>query len=286
MFLRKVKLVMTFVAVVAALAAGAVTLAQSGIGKPKDDSGKPQHAGSTSWTYHILVSRNGEPPRKVAVVEMTGDTPIRVDAPGALILFQPKRDGEPDRQTATRSENVQENRKIVLTSLKAMDAAISQRYVCQIQSQRHINVRASKNGHLTEIGVREGQAVKKGDLMFKIAPTVNQAKLDAELAELQIAQLEFNNVKKLSEQKTVSQNEVALHGAKLAKAQANANLAKAELNSTNVVAPFDGIIDRLHEQVGSFVKEGDILTTLSDNSVMRVYFNVPENQYLEYMSNK
>ncbi len=93
MFLRKVKLVMTAGAVVAALAAGAVVLAQSGIGRPKDGTVKPQHVGSPSWTYHILVSRDGEPPRKVAVVEITGDTPIRVDAPGALILFQPKRQG-------------------------------------------------------------------------------------------------------------------------------------------------------------------------------------------------
>ena len=72
--------------------------------------------------------------------------------------------------------------------------------------------------------------------------------------------------------------------AKLAKAQAKAKLAEAELNFTNVKAPFDGIIDRLHEQQGSLVKEGDILTTLSDNSVMWVYFNVPEARYLEYMA--
>ena len=200
MFLRKVKLVMTAAAVVAALAAGAVALAQSGIGRPKDGTGKPQHVGSPSWTYHILVSRNGEPPRKVAVVEMTGDTPIRVDAPGALILFQPKRDGEPDRQTAAERHD-QEHRKIVLTSPKVMDVAITQQYVCQIHSQRHINVRALENGYLNEIKVKEGQAVKKGDLMFKIVPILNQAKLDAELAEVQIAQLEFNNTKKLSEQK-------------------------------------------------------------------------------------
>jgi RNA polymerase sigma factor (sigma-70 family) len=93
MFLRKVKLVMTAAAVVASLAAGAVVLAQSGIGGPKDGTVKPQHVGSPSWTYHILVSRDGEPPRKVAVVEITGDTPIGVDAPGALILIQPKRQG-------------------------------------------------------------------------------------------------------------------------------------------------------------------------------------------------
>ena len=43
-----------------------------------------------------------------------------------------------------------------------------------------------------------------------------------------------------------------------------------------------GIIDRLHEQQGSLIEEGDILTTLSDNDVMWVYFNVPEARYLEY----
>ena len=56
------------------------------------------------------------------------------------------------------------------------------------------------------------------------------------------------------------------------------------MNFTTVRAPFDGIVDRLHEQQGSLIKEGDILTTLSDNSVMWVYFNVPETRYLEYMA--
>ena len=145
MFLSKVKLVMTAAAVVAALAAGAVALAQSGIGRPKDATGKPQPGSSPTWTYHILVSRDGGPPRKVAVVEMTSDTPIRVDAPGALILIQPKRDGEPDREIAAERHD-EEQRKIVLTSPKAMDVDITQRYVCQIHAGRHINVSALRTG--------------------------------------------------------------------------------------------------------------------------------------------
>ena len=179
----------------------------------------------------------------------------------------------------------QEHHKIVVTSPEAKDVIITQQYVCQIHSQRHIEVRALENGYLEEIPVKEGQAVKKGDVMFKIVPILYKAKLDAELAEAQLAQLEFNNTKKLFEQKAVvSQNEVLLFEAKLAKAKAKAELAEAELNFTNVRAPFDGIVDRLHEQQGSLIKEGDILTTLSDNSVMWVYFNVPEARYLEYMA--
>src|SRR5262249_3575057 len=75
-----------------------------------------------------------------------------------------------------------------------------------------------------------------------------------------------------------------LFEAKLARAQAKADLAEAELKFTDVTAPFDGIVDRQHEQLGSLIKEGDILTTLSDNSLMWVYFNVPEKEYLEYMA--
>ncbi len=128
--------------------------------------------------------------------------------------------------------------------------------------------------------------MKKGDLMFKIVPTLNKAKLDAESAEAKLAQLEFDNTKKLADAKVVSQNELQLFEAKLLKAKAKVDLAKAELDFGNVVAPFDGIVDRLHEQRGSLVKEGDILTTLSDNSIMWVYFNVPEERYLEYMADR
>ena len=173
----------------------------------------------------------------------------------------------------------EEHHKIVVTSPKAKDVIITQQYVCQIHSQRHIEVRALEDGYLEEILVSEGQAVKKGDVMFKIKPILYKAKLDAELAEAQLAELEYNNTEKLFKEKAVvSQNEVLLFKAKLDRAKAKADLAQAELNFTNVTAPFDGIVDRLHEQLGSLIKEGDILTTLSDNSVMWVYFNVPEAQ--------
>ena len=188
--------------------------------------------------------------------------------------------------SATAAEHKEQShhelQKIVVTSPTAKDVVITEPFVCQIHSRRHIEVCALEGGYLQEILVKEGQAVKKGDLMFKIVPTLYQAKLDAELAEAQLAELELNNTRKLHEKKVVSQNEVKLLEAKLAKARAKAKLAAAELNFTDVRAPFDGIVDRLHEQLGSLIAEGDMLTTLSDNSVMWVYFNVREARYLEY----
>jgi membrane fusion protein (multidrug efflux system) len=174
--------------------------------------------------------------------------------------------------------------KITATSPLAKDVTITQEYVCQIRSRRHIDVCALENGYLKAIPVKEGQAVKEGDLLFEVVPILYKARLDAEVAERDLAQLELNYTKTLADKQGVSQKEVSLYQAKLAKAQAKVDLAEAEMEFTKVRARFDGIIDRLKEQQGSLVKEGDILTTLSDNSVMWVYFNVTEKRYLEYMA--
>jgi membrane fusion protein (multidrug efflux system) len=177
-----------------------------------------------------------------------------------------------------------EQHKIVVTSPMAKDVIITQDYVCQIHSQRHIDLCALDDGYLEAIPIREGQAVKTGELMFQVVPVLYKAELAAEVAERDLAQMELNYTQTLADKQGVSQKEVQLYKAKLAKAQAKVDLAQAKLNFTSVKAPFDGIIDRLKTQQGSLVKEGDMLTTLSDNSVMWVYFNVPEKRYLQYMT--
>jgi membrane fusion protein (multidrug efflux system) len=179
-----------------------------------------------------------------------------------------------------------EHGKILVTCPKVQDVVFTDSFVCQIRSQRHIEVRALEGGYLNKISLKEGQAVKAGHVMFEILPILYKARLDAEVAEAQLAQLELNNTKRLFDKKVVSENQVKLLEAKLAKATAKAELAKAEWKFTEVKAPFDGIVDRLLEREGSLVKDGDILTTLADNSVMWVYFNVPEKYYLDYMRNR
>lgn len=205
--------------------------------------------------------------------------PILAVVLAAISLSLPACDIHKEEQTH------EEHHRIVVTSPQAKYVILTQSYVCQIHSQRHINVRALQDGYLQAIVVKEGQAVKKGDLLFQILPTLYKAKYDAEFAEAKLAELELQNTIRLfNEKQIVSQNEVALYQAKLARAKAKMELAKAELDFCSVTAPFDGIVDRLHEQLGSLIKERDILTTLSDNSVMWVYFNVPEADYLRYMA--
>lgn len=180
-------------------------------------------------------------------------------------------------------EHTVEKHKIFVTSPLAKDVEVMQQYVCLIRSQKHIEVCALDSGYLEEITVREGQAVKKDDPMFKIVPILYKAKLKTKQAEVQTAHVKFTNTEKLYKKGVVSDQEVALAKAELERAQAEAELSQAEFNFTNLKAPFPGIVDRLQKQLGSLIKEGEVLTTLSDNSVMWVYFNVTERRYLEYM---
>jgi membrane fusion protein, multidrug efflux system len=178
----------------------------------------------------------------------------------------------------------QEEQQITVTSPMAKDVIITQQFVCQIRSRRHIDVCALEDGYLKAIALKEGQAVKEGEVMFEINPVLYKAKWEAEVAERDLAKLEMDLSQTLANKNGVSQTEVRLFKAKLARAQAKADQAQAEFNFTQVKAPFDGIVDRLKDFQGSLVKEGDVLTTLSDNKVMWVYFNVPEAQYIEYMA--
>lgn len=182
----------------------------------------------------------------------------------------------------SHKEEKEEKIKFSVTSPIKTDTLITKEYVGQVRSIQHIEIRALEKGYLQNIYVDEGQHVKKGQLMFQIMPLLYRAEMQKAQAEVNYVEIEYKNTKSLADTKVVSQNELAMAKAKLDKAKAELALAKVHLGFTEIRAPFDGIMDRFQVRLGSLVDEGDLLTTLSDNSKMWVYFNVPEAEYLDY----
>lgn len=162
------------------------------------------------------------------------------------------------------------------------DTTIYKEYVCQIRSINHIDIRSQEKGYLQNIYVDEGQFVHKGQVMFRIMPMLYEAEVNRSQAEVNYADIEYQNTIRLADSNIVSPNEVKLAKAKLDKEKADLQFAQIHLGFTRIVAPFDGYMDRFHERLGSLIDEGDLLTTLSDNSKLWVYFNVPEAEYLDY----
>ncbi|KAA9325890.1 efflux RND transporter periplasmic adaptor subunit [Hymenobacter busanensis] len=179
-------------------------------------------------------------------------------------------------------EAKEEKLRFLVTSPLQRDTTITKEYVAQVHSIQHIELRALEKGYLQKIFVDEGQQVHEGQLMFQIMPLLYQAELKKAEAEAKFVSIEYQNTKKLADGKIVSPNELALSQAKLEKAKAEVALAQTHLGFTTIRAPFSGIMDHFQARLGSLVDEGDLLTTLSDNSKMWVYYNVPEAEYLAY----
>lgn len=175
--------------------------------------------------------------------------------------------------------------KYTVTAPIKMDTTIVKNYVCQIQAIRHIELRTQERGYLEKIYVDEGQFVKKGQLLFQIMPSLYNAEVQKANAEAEFAEIEYRNTKGLADSNVVAPNELAMSKAKLNKAKAELALAQVHRNFTEIRAPFDGIVGRFEKKLGSLVDEGELLSAMSDNSQMWVYFNVPESEYLNYKTN-
>ena len=197
--------------------------------------------------------------------------------------------------TAIQKEK-QETYKV--TSPLITDTVITNEYVAEINALQNVEVRSRIQGFIENILVDEGQTVRQGQTLFKISSKEYQqelqktkAVLKSAMADLKSAQIELDNSQKLLEKNIISKPEYDLAAAKVEslKAQveeAESDKAQAELNLSfaEIKAPFDGIINRIPKKTGSWVEQGTLLTSISNNKDVFAYFNVSEKDYLEYVT--
>lgn len=182
------------------------------------------------------------------------------------------------------NEEKEENQVFTVTTPLKSETNMKKDYVAQIQSLKNIEIRAQQRGFLQNIYVDEGQSVSAGQVLFRIMPQIYQAEMEKNRAEVEQARIELENATKLASNNIVSRNEQRMAKAKLDAALADLKLSQTRLNFTTIRAPFSGIINRIPKKLGSLIDEGDLLTSLSDNSQVYAYFNLSEPEYLNYQT--
>ena len=169
-------------------------------------------------------------------------------------------------------------------------------YSASIRGKQDIDIRPKVSGYITDIYVKEGAVVKKGQTLFVIDQVPYEAELQTAIANVDVAQasvdaaeLTTNSKERLFEQKTISdfelrmtQTNLASERATLAQAKAKEVNARNNLSYTLVKSPADGVLGTLPFRVGTLVSPSDStpLTSVSDNSEMYVYFSMNESQVL------
>lgn len=190
--------------------------------------------------------------------------------------------------------------EVPVIKLKYVDTSLQKRYVTRIQASQNVEIRNKVDGYLETIFVDEGDQVKKGQLLFSINTEEYQTEVSKAKAALSnaVAEAKEAEVKLIRVQQLVEKNVISKSELDVAKAKYNSRLAKIEeaksvlankntnLAYTNVRAPFDGTIDRIPYKMGSLLAQGSLLTTISDLKEVFAYFNMAEDEYLQYQRNK
>lgn len=169
----------------------------------------------------------------------------------------------------------------------------------KIQPEVQVKISPEVSGEIVALPVKEGQRVKKGELLMKIKPDVYIAQRDQwaagllqTKAQLTKADAEFKRVRSLSEKGMVSTSEydqakAAYESAKAAYAQAEASLNQANenLRKTTVLSPMDGTVSQLNSELGERVLgtiqfQGTEVMTIADLSRMEARIDVSETDVI------
>lgn len=187
---------------------------------------------------------------------------------------------------------------VPVNSIVAKNESItpSKQIVARIESQAHTQITPRISGYLLEQTAADGAMVKAGDVLFKLDDTVYRHNLQLAQAQIKQAKAAFKN-SHLHYQRTLtlqgpgvstqSQLEIAsadLNSTKaaLAGAKVAADKATYDLNSTIIVAPFDGLLGKAVYAKGAHISPASTLIDIVKLSPINVTFTLDHQTYLKY----
>ena len=181
-------------------------------------------------------------------------------------------------------------------TVSKQDITLEQSYPAQIDGRQSVKIIPRVEGYLRQICVKEGQRVKKGQVLFVIDQATYQAEVKAAEANVAVAkagvetaQLNYDSRKTLFQKDVVSDYDLRTATANLSMAKAQSQQAQAQLLSartnlsyTVLRSPSDGVVGSLPFRIGDFVGPSTQsgLTTVADAYEMYVYFSLTERDVM------
>ena len=168
-------------------------------------------------------------------------------------------------------------------------------YPATIKGVQDVEIRPKASGFIMQINVKEGQTVGAGQVLFVIdnetaqqQVRLAQAAVNTAQQQCNTAKLTYENSQKLHESRVIgdfelqtSQNSYEVAQAQLGQAQASLASAREQLSYCYVKSPAAGVVGTLPFKKGALVSSSNVLTTVSNNSSMEVYFSVTEKAAMQ-----
>lgn len=167
----------------------------------------------------------------------------------------------------------------------------------RVSAVETVDLRPRVSGYVQRVAYEEGEAVRKGDLLFAIDPRPYRAALDRAQADLErarseakLARAQDTRAKALVEARAISREEFETRNAATAQGNAAVRAAEAavaaarlDLQFTEVRSPIDGRAGRALVTVGNLAQaDATLLTTVVSQDPVHVYFETDEQTWLRY----
>ncbi|MEY3762427.1 MAG: Multidrug resistance protein MdtA precursor [Pseudomonadota bacterium] len=148
--------------------------------------------------------------------------------------------------------------------------------VGSLRSFQGVILRPEVGGRVSQVLFKDGQKVKKGQILVQFDDQLPAAQLAQSKAELSIAQANHTRNQELVAQNFISKRSLDESDAALQVAQAKLALAQATLQRLKVLAPFDGTAGFRQINVGDYLKDGADMVNVEDIEAVLLDFRLPE----------
>lgn len=139
-----------------------------------------------------------------------------------------------------------------------------------------VDITAKATNRVVEVRFREGQNVRKGEVLVEFDGSEARANLASAQASLRDTESQYQRSRELFQSKALSESDLIQLEAKMLSSKAAVDAAQARVNDTVITAPFSGRMGLRNVSVGSLVTPGQVISTLDDTSVIKLDFTVPE----------
>lgn len=148
--------------------------------------------------------------------------------------------------------------------------------VGSLRSNESVVIMPEITGRVSEISFNEGEAVLQGATLIRLDDSVYRAELQQAEAQLALSKANFERASDLFKRGNAAARTRDETLAQMRVAEANAALARAMLEKTNITAPFDGVLGLRQLSPGDYVKPGDKVVNIEDIDPVKVDFRIPE----------
>ncbi|MEE8400334.1 MAG: efflux RND transporter periplasmic adaptor subunit [Desulfobacterales bacterium] len=147
----------------------------------------------------------------------------------------------------------------------------------QVEPQEDLWIKAEVFGQVTRIRVKEGQKVRKGQILVEIDDRDYRSRLARIEASYDLIQQEFDRYASLAKKKIAAQNKLDEIEARLKDVTAQRKEAQLALSRTRIAAPIDGRLNQIIPTQGNLLKVGDIVAQILNVDSVKVIVGVPES---------